>query len=242
MNTYITNNCGCLSFYFNENREYDHPFIGCLFVNDLEYVKFCKNFYTYIKSIPKLGLPSSNSIWCKQSGNKWYQHVEIKIPYPVLYIGDSSNEGNEIKGKSENMIELHYIHETDGNILLETYKRRQERLLNNLKDLMQTSNISNIYSKYNYPYDKESSRKIIFMFSCADLCNNHTEEERQQLIKEFTSIPNSIYLSRYPNDITISNNVYFVKEWENGSKDRNTSFITDIHTTIDRMKEYKKYI
>ena len=34
MKSYISNNCANISFYFRENREYDHPIIGALFVND----------------------------------------------------------------------------------------------------------------------------------------------------------------------------------------------------------------
>jgi uncharacterized protein (DUF1919 family) len=209
--TYISNNCGNLSFFFKEKREYDHPFIGCLFVNDEQYIKFCINFDYYINLSPRIGIPNENSVWAKQSGNKWYQHKEIIPPYPVIYLGDDNDE-----------IEIHFIHESSNIELLEKYNRRLERY------------------KLNKP-------NIIFMLSCADLCNNHSNENRQKLIREFTSINNnilnhktSIYLSRYKEDISIHPNVFHVELWNDCSYDRNSSFIPEIHFVCDRIDEYRK--
>ena len=61
-NIYISNNCTNLHFYFTQNMEYNHPFISCMFIDDAQYVKFCKNFSYYISQIPKWGEPSKNSI------------------------------------------------------------------------------------------------------------------------------------------------------------------------------------
>jgi uncharacterized protein (DUF1919 family) len=114
MLSYISNNCLAQSIYFKENREYDNPFIGSLFVNDKQYVKFCQNFNSYIKIEPKFDNPKPNSIWAQQNKNIWYKHDEIKPPYPVMFLHD---------------IEIHWIHELDTASLLAKYNRRIERFL-----------------------------------------------------------------------------------------------------------------
>lgn len=197
MKTYITNNCGCLSFFFSENKPYDHPFIGCLFMNDTEYVKLCNNFDYYLSVTPVLRNPNPNSIWAKQTGSEWYIHKEISVPYPVMYLED---------------IEIHWIHESNSTELLEKYNRRRERY-------------------------KEMSPTPVFLLSCADLMNDCTEEERQNLIRSF----NGIYLSRYQKDIELRHNVFFVEEWSKHPTTRNENHIPIIHTVCDRIVEYKKY-
>jgi len=112
---YITNNCGCLSFYFTLKMEYNQPFIGCLFVNDLQFIKLCKNFDRYMTIEPLFGIPNPSSTWATQAGNGgWYSHQEIKIPYPVMYLED---------------IEIHWIHEINPETLSEKYNRRRQRYL-----------------------------------------------------------------------------------------------------------------
>lgn len=113
---YITNNCGNLSFYKNENREYDHPFIACFFVIDEFYVKLCENFDYYMTVTPTFGPPSENSIWAKQNKGTRYRHHEIKQDYPVMFLED---------------LEIHWIHEDTIEELLEKYNRRRERYLTN---------------------------------------------------------------------------------------------------------------
>lgn len=112
MYSYITNNCDNLSFYFKENREYDNPFIGMLFVIDEQFVKLCQNFNYYINKNPIFGKPSENSKWSMQNKDVWFKHEEIKNPYPVMYIDD---------------IEIHWIHEKSETIVLEKYMRRKQR-------------------------------------------------------------------------------------------------------------------
>lgn len=113
-NTYISNNCSNLHFYFKEEREYDHPFIGCLFVNDMDYVRFCCNFEKYIKAVPRFDSPRENSVWAKQTGNAWYTFGDTKPGYPVMFLED---------------VEIHWIHETSPKELMEKYMRRMVRLL-----------------------------------------------------------------------------------------------------------------
>lgn len=198
MRTYITNNCGCLSFFFEEQKAYDHPFIGCLFMNDLEYVKLSNNLEYYLSLIPRFSEPNPKSKWAEQTGSPWYIHKEISIPYPVMYLDD---------------IEIHWIHESNSEELLEKYTRRVQRY-------------------------KELSPTPVFLLSCADLMNNFSKEERQKLIKDF----NGLYLTRHVEDTEVRENVFFVEEWSNYPETRNENFIPIIHTVLDRIKEYKKYL
>jgi len=110
--TYISNNCSNLAFFFEEERIYDNPFIGSLFVNDLDYLKFCCNFDYYISRIPTFGNPRTDSLWAIQNKNPWYLHSEIKIPYPVMYLDD---------------IEIHWIHQKDEVRVIEKYWKRLQR-------------------------------------------------------------------------------------------------------------------
>ena len=198
---YITNNCGNLYFHFREKRGYDHPFIGSLFVNDLQYVKFCKNFLYYLKVTPRFGNPDTSSTWAKQNGRGWFKDEEIFPPYPVMYLED---------------IEIHWIHEKDENELMGKYKRRLSRF---------------------WITEKET---IVFLLSDADLCNNHSIEERKNMLKDFMFISNSIYLSKY--EEKDDNKLFTVKRWVGQTDERNVSHIPLIQTMGERMDDYKNAI
>jgi hypothetical protein len=81
-------------------------------MSDEEYVKFCLNFRHYIDVEPVFGIPRENSLWTAQNGGGWYKHVEITVPYPVMFLED---------------IEIHWIHEKNEASLLEKYNRRKAR-------------------------------------------------------------------------------------------------------------------
>jgi len=116
MYTYISNNCASLTMFFTQDRQYDNPFIGCLFVNDADYVKFCRNFSYYTSLVPTFGDPRVDSVWARQNGSPWYKNEEIKPGYPVMYLDE---------------IEIHWIHETDKSKLFDKYYRRLSRFLKN---------------------------------------------------------------------------------------------------------------
>jgi uncharacterized protein (DUF1919 family) len=165
---YISNTCSNIGLY---NSSYNHPFIGSLFVNDEQYVKFCQHFDEYIKISPTFGNPNRNSIWARQNKNNgWYKHHSISPPYPVMYLDD---------------IEIHWIHETKENELLTKYYRRLQRyydthskpmfllscseLLNNHKDngwelsrkFLQISN--SIYiQRHKHPTEKLRDNEILY--------------------------------------------------------------------------------
>lgn len=81
-------------------------------------------------------------------------------------------------------IEIHWIHEKDSKHLLQKYQRRLQR------------------SKSKIPF---------FVWGDALLHRPHTDEEREQLIVQFNSIPNSVYFRKED-----------ISEWKNKSfSDRN---------------------
>lgn len=112
MKTYITNNCANLHFYFEEAREYDNPIVGCLFVNDEDYIKFCSRFLHFMTVEPVFGSPKKDSKWAEQNNGEWYKHKEIRIPYPVMFLEE---------------IEIHWIHEESQEAVLDKFLRRRER-------------------------------------------------------------------------------------------------------------------
>ena len=108
---YVSNTCAIIEIYRTLNIEYNHPFIGSLFVIDEQYIKFCNNFDHYINCDPIIGQPNNNSLWTLENNGIWYKHRAVPIPYVVMYLDD---------------IEIHWIHETDQQLLLEKYQRRLE--------------------------------------------------------------------------------------------------------------------
>ena len=113
--------------------EYNNPFVGSLIVNDMDFIKLCSDFDYYMRLSPKFCPPREDSIFAKQSGSPWYRHRLIKVPYPVMYLGD---------------IEVHWIHERSEGVCLEKYNRRRLRYLATKPDnyfLLSYSEIMNNY-------------------------------------------------------------------------------------------------
>lgn len=109
---------------------YNNPFIGSLFVNDEQYINFINNINNYLNSTPQLGEPSENSLFYHQTGNKFYQHKDIKTPYPVIFIND---------------LEIHYIHENNFDECLNKVQERYTRMINLIK-----SNDYQIYALFSF--------------------------------------------------------------------------------------------
>lgn len=111
--TFFNNTClGSLLYKNIIKKPHNNPFVGSLFVNDTQFVKFCLNLKYYMSLRPVFSLPKTDSVWAKENGSPWYNHPEIAIPYPVMFLGD---------------IEIHWIHENDTNALLLKYYRRMNR-------------------------------------------------------------------------------------------------------------------
>jgi uncharacterized protein (DUF1919 family) len=203
MFSYVSNNCLSQILYKHDENAYDSPFIGSIFVNDKDYIKLCKNYEYYLNVEPQFGEPKTDSLWAKQNGSPWYKHVEINIPYPVMYLED---------------IEIHWIHETDKNILLEKYKRRLARY-------------------------RENGNKPLFLLAFSDLCNNHMRDDYIEMIKEFTDLEDSIYLTKLKEDVFLNRKrIYLIKDWMQCNKSRNSSHIYNFHATCNREKYMKEII
>ena len=79
------------------------------------------------------------------------------------------------------------------------------------------------------------------MLSFSDLCNDHSQDDYNKLVDEFTSIENSIYLTKYKDDIKDRYNVFLIKDWIPTVNDRNDSHIYKFHS-ISKREEYFKVI
>ena len=122
----ISNTCSCMNLY--KDRQYDHPFIGSLFVNDRQYIEFCRKFEYYISQKPTFGEPTFGSDWAISNGGVWYKHPSIHPPYPVMYLDD---------------IEIHWIHEKNIDTLLQKYYRRLKRLSHSPTFILSCSELLN---------------------------------------------------------------------------------------------------
>jgi hypothetical protein len=107
--TFLNNTClGHQMFVeLKLNKKYNNPFIGSLFVNDYDFIKYCNNLNYYINVIPKFDKGNQNNLWMKSK-------IAKKGGYPIMYLDE---------------IEIHWIHEKSGekDKLLEKYNRRNER-------------------------------------------------------------------------------------------------------------------
>jgi uncharacterized protein (DUF1919 family) len=102
----VGSNCQILGFYNQINKEYDTPFIGNFIQDDLQYLKFCKNYNYYINLTPVFGK-------CKLP----FEYIEDinRDTFPTMYLGD---------------IEINWIHEKDEAVCLEKFNRRLNRAKN----------------------------------------------------------------------------------------------------------------
>jgi uncharacterized protein (DUF1919 family) len=108
--SFFSNTCiGWCLFNEFDIHPYNNPFIGSLIQNDLDYIKLINNLSSYIDVDPIVDEPKQN----------YYQHPEILIPYPVIFLGD---------------IEIHYIHEKDDTVCLEKFLKRWQRFRSFLKE------------------------------------------------------------------------------------------------------------
>lgn len=114
-------------------------------------------------------------------------------------------------------IEIHWIHENNINLLLEKYNRRIQRY-------------------------RDSKSVPLFMLSFSDLCNDHSKYNYKKLIDDFTSIENSLYLTKYKEDINNRQNVFLIKDWIETTNERNDSHIYNFHSKSQRDKYFKSII
>ena len=98
---------------------YNNPFIGSLIPNDDDYLKLVNNFYNYVNAPIKLGEAKKDSLFAIQNKNIYYEHPDIKTPYPIIYLGD---------------IEIHFIHENNEVDCLNKFNYRIERMREIIKN------------------------------------------------------------------------------------------------------------
>ena len=121
MNNIIISN-SCVGQFIIKNKNifpYNNPFIGSLIPNDDDYLKMVNNFNDYLDAPIKLGEPKKDSLFAIQSKKIYYNHNLVKIPYPIIYLGD---------------IEIHFIHEDDEIECLNKFNRRIERMKDIIKN------------------------------------------------------------------------------------------------------------
>ena len=67
----------CVGYFIYRDylkKEYDNPFIGSLFTNDIDYINLVNNMHYYINIEPKIGQANEKSLFSLQSKNKYYYH------------------------------------------------------------------------------------------------------------------------------------------------------------------------
>jgi len=113
--TFLNNTCIGHQMFVHSipNKEYNTPFIGSLFVNDYDFIKYCSNYEYYMNVEPVIGSSISDNLYSKgEIGRTWI--------YPIMILDD---------------IEIHWIHEKlqETDLLLQKYHRRNERFKTFLK-------------------------------------------------------------------------------------------------------------
>ncbi len=136
---FISGDCTTTNIYPSLNRPYDTPFIASLFEEDMQYLKFCLNYSYYTSLTPRFEPPL-----LKVSAEDPQVPLEKVV---TMFLGD---------------IEIHWIHQSDVEVVRGLYYRRLER------------------GKDKLPF---------FIWSDSQLYRPHTPEEREFIITQFLSLP-----------------------------------------------------
>lgn len=114
-------------------------------------------------------------------------------------------------------IEIHWIHEHNTDDIVSKFNRRVKR------------------------YDAKITQNL-YILCHSDIMEDHTESDYKTMVENFTSIQNSVYLTKFLKDTFISDNVFFVKEWVNESLERDSSGIYVYHHLSYREKYVKEIL
>lgn len=142
--SFITNNCLGDVIYKHLNIKFDNPFIGSYFQDDDQFLKFCLNFKYYTSLVPVF--------------KKGLLPIDTNCPsippdsFPIMFLDD---------------IEIHWIHETSREELLQKYNRRLSRM-----------------------------KTPFFVWGDSMLHRLHTDNKRQDIISTFSNIENSVYFKK----------------------------------------------
>jgi uncharacterized protein (DUF1919 family) len=191
----LSNTCSGWNVIRKNNMfPYNNPFIGSLIVNDEQYIHFINNIENYLDSIPKLGEPSDNNLFYQQNGNKFYQHKDVKTPYPVIYLND---------------LEIHYIHENNFQECLDKVKERYSRMIQLIKSnnfqiyaLFSFSEFINSFDNYHILVEKFLNQKII---------NNKNIYKIFIGPKKYCTLPNSFEIPEWNNIDLVRDNSHVFK-------------------------------
>ena len=108
---FVSNSCSTIEVYIQLNNivnlnifEYPSPFIGHLFLDDISYLRFVKNYDYYIKIDPIFIIPE-----------KRYNWKDGDIKYPVMKLDD---------------IEIHWIHDDSSKLVMKKWVGRLSKSKN----------------------------------------------------------------------------------------------------------------
>lgn len=103
---FFGNTCVSGVIYHQLKMVYNNPFIWHLFLDGSDYIKVCKNFDHYLNQEPLL-IPQD------EKDGRYTAHPKITDNYPIIRLDD---------------VNIHFIHHSNGNDVIEKYKRRRDRL------------------------------------------------------------------------------------------------------------------
>lgn len=172
----VSNSCIGSLLYKSNNEQYSNPLIGSLFLNDFSYIKFLENYDFYMNLVPKVFLINKNNIF-----NNFYQlHNDF---YTLMILDD---------------IEIHWIHETNINHVLDNWDKRKKRIDNNNR---------------------------INTWTSSEFMQEHNDNERKLLIDRFCALPNfNVLLTEREEESKQGKNfiIKFIPEWND--KQQNDRF------------------
>lgn len=191
----IANSCLAWRTYETFNSEYNSPTIGCLILDDEEYLRFCEHNSTYVNAEMKFGESKGNQKWKENCGSVRVPLSEhVTSTYPISHHLD---------------IEIHWIHDRPRKLVFTD---------SSYKFLIEDSKISNetFKDKWERRSERMQGTDKIFLWSASELFNIHGDWKRREIIDRFKSLPDrSIFLTEredeaYEDDLHV---VHFVPEW-----------------------------
>ena len=192
----IANSCLGWRTYEVFNSEYTSPTIGCLILDDEEYLRFCEHNSTYLTAEIKFSESKGNAKWKENCGSVRVPLSEhVTKNYPISHHLD---------------VEIHWIHDRPRKLVFTDSSYRFA---------IEDSKISNetFKDKWKRRSERMQGTEKIFLWSASEFFNIHGDWKRRSILDRFTSLPNrSIFLTEreeeaYEDDLHI---VHFVPEWK----------------------------
>jgi uncharacterized protein (DUF1919 family) len=176
----IANSCLAWRTYEAFNSEYTSPTIGCLILDDDEYLRFCEHNDTYVKSNMIFSDTKGNFKWKENCGNSRVPQSEhVTSDYPISHHLD---------------IEIHWIHDRP---------RRLEFTDTSYTFVLEDSRIpdEDFKQKWERRTKRMEGKDKIFLWSASEFFNIHGAWKRKSIIDRFKSLPDrSIFLTEIPEE------------------------------------------